>query len=169
MSTPVVTAKDGITPVLPFLLTEIASAVSSLYMRPDPIKPDPKVWSHGYVADVDRNAQHSVEHLRAAAILAQTLSGRIDHLRRTLFELSAHIPDYVLDRLLGIISGPDPEQPDEVHREYRVLWEIDILATSADDAVRRVVGQYLQPAEPRRWTYKVTDSESGETQEVPLT
>lgn len=47
-------------------------------------------------------------------------------------------------------------------REFRVAWEIEILATSHDEAVRQVVREYLQPRDPERWSYDVTDLEAGE-------
>lgn len=46
-------------------------------------------------------------------------------------------------------------------REYRVSWDIEVSASSPEDAVRLVV-KWLEPKEPARWCYQVIDTEKGE-------
>lgn len=52
-------------------------------------------------------------------------------------------------------------------REYRVTWEIDVSADTPADALERALS-VLAPAEPGRWSYTVTDNETGESAHLGL-
>ena len=46
-------------------------------------------------------------------------------------------------------------------REYLVTWDIEVNASSPEDAVRLAV-KWLEPKEPTRWCYQVINTENGE-------
>jgi hypothetical protein len=84
MSAPFLDVKDALLGVL----NEVVSAMSSLNMYPDPIQ-----GAEGYTSQVDANAKHAMEHLRAAFDLASRASQERDQLRTKIYCLEKRLAE----------------------------------------------------------------------------
>lgn len=46
-------------------------------------------------------------------------------------------------------------------KEYRITWEIDVIAETPEEAVKQAI-RFLEPIEPARWCYLAQDFKTGE-------